>query len=102
MDEKRLAPSIRADVLEELVQAMRMGLLTSAEHLEATSDEVCSAVFSMTLRTIHAAVEAQQHNLENEFKTRKNMTIICEKLWMVAAGEPFMRHERKRDKRLPC
>ena len=101
MEGKLLAPSIRAEVLEELVHFMRAALTQAAAHTQATDDEIYSAVFSLALRTVHATVDVHRNDRAKEFKTRKDLTVICEKLWVAAAGEPFTRHEKKRAKGLP-
>ena len=100
MDAKLLAPSIRLDILEHLVHHMRMALGAASQHLGATEDEVYSAVFSLALRTVQATVDAHRNDRPREFKTRKDLTVICEKLWVAAAGEPFMRHQKKRNQGL--
>jgi len=87
--------SVRLQVLEELVHAMRAALYMATQTTNANANEVFSSVFSLTLRTMEAAIDLHRHNRQSEFLTRKELTIMCEKLWMTAAGEHFKRNKAK-------
>ena len=92
---------VRVEVLEDMVAAMRNTLAAVVAHTNANADEVYSAVFTLTMRTMESATRQYGASKSTEYRVRKHLTILCERLWTVAAGEPFVRDQKNKTKNLP-
>ena len=92
---------VSLDIVESLTRAMYRALLDECVQHPVSPAELFSSTFTLTLRIMQGAISLVEKDPGTEFALRAQLSMLCEKLWVAAAGEPFVRDVTKKDKARP-